>query len=210
MPLNERQLAVIEAFRHAWKGYKEFAWGHDELKPISKSFNEWFGLGLTLIDALDTMWILGLKAGLCLACLFAPPSCPNQGNLEKVAGWLGSLLFSRPSPVHPPCQLRGLSLRDACLEGARRTANKRRSVWNSGIISQPEQPSPDPVWGFSFRRGCRRGRICRQMLVQAVPFLPGRRCLSFWASFPRCRVPRSPRVGLPGAQLQQRRGCQSL
>lgn len=59
--INERQAAVIEAFRHAWKGYKEFAWGHDELKPISKSFSEWFGLGLTLIDALDTMWILGLK-----------------------------------------------------------------------------------------------------------------------------------------------------
>uniref|UniRef100_A0A8C5RMU7 alpha-1,2-Mannosidase n=1 Tax=Laticauda laticaudata TaxID=8630 RepID=A0A8C5RMU7_LATLA len=62
VPLNKRQLAVIEAFHHAWKGYKEFAWGHDELKPISKTFNEWFGLGLTLIDALDTMWILGLKA----------------------------------------------------------------------------------------------------------------------------------------------------
>ncbi|XP_077161792.1 endoplasmic reticulum mannosyl-oligosaccharide 1,2-alpha-mannosidase [Paroedura picta] len=60
VPLNERQMAVIEAFRHAWKGYKEFAWGHDELKPVSKSFSEWFGLGLTLIDALDTMWILGL------------------------------------------------------------------------------------------------------------------------------------------------------
>ncbi|XP_056141761.1 mannosidase, alpha, class 1B, member 1b [Lampris incognitus] len=53
--------AVQEAFRHAWKGYKDFAWGHDELRPISKSYGEWFGLGLTLIDALDTMWILGLK-----------------------------------------------------------------------------------------------------------------------------------------------------
>ncbi|XP_063067097.1 endoplasmic reticulum mannosyl-oligosaccharide 1,2-alpha-mannosidase [Engraulis encrasicolus] len=53
--------AVREAFRHAWKGYKGFAWGHDELKPLSKSYGEWFGLGLTLIDALDTMWILGLK-----------------------------------------------------------------------------------------------------------------------------------------------------
>ncbi|XP_022607948.1 endoplasmic reticulum mannosyl-oligosaccharide 1,2-alpha-mannosidase [Seriola dumerili] len=52
---------VREAFRHAWKGYKDFAWGHDELRPISKSYSEWFGLGLTLIDALDTMWILGLK-----------------------------------------------------------------------------------------------------------------------------------------------------
>ncbi|XP_045326330.1 endoplasmic reticulum mannosyl-oligosaccharide 1,2-alpha-mannosidase-like isoform X5 [Leopardus geoffroyi] len=58
---NERQRAVIDAFRHAWTGYRKFAWGHDELKPVSRSFSEWFGLGLTLIDALDTMWILGLK-----------------------------------------------------------------------------------------------------------------------------------------------------
>uniref|UniRef100_A0A8C1H5U6 alpha-1,2-Mannosidase n=1 Tax=Cyprinus carpio carpio TaxID=630221 RepID=A0A8C1H5U6_CYPCA len=57
----DRVEAVREAFRHAWKGYKAFAWGHDELKPISKTHGEWFGLGLTLIDALDTMWILGLK-----------------------------------------------------------------------------------------------------------------------------------------------------
>ncbi|XP_072309337.1 endoplasmic reticulum mannosyl-oligosaccharide 1,2-alpha-mannosidase [Eucyclogobius newberryi] len=56
----EQQEAVREAFRHAWRGYREHAWGHDELKPVSKSHAEWFGLGLTLIDALDTMWILGL------------------------------------------------------------------------------------------------------------------------------------------------------
>ncbi|CAL8279519.1 unnamed protein product [Merluccius merluccius] len=57
----DRQEAVREAFRHAWMGYKTYAWGHDELKPVSKTFGEWFGLGLTLVDALDTMWILGLK-----------------------------------------------------------------------------------------------------------------------------------------------------
>ncbi|XP_036383218.1 mannosidase, alpha, class 1B, member 1b [Megalops cyprinoides] len=57
----KRLEAVKEAFRHAWKGYKEFAWGHDELKPVSKSYSEWFGLGLTLIDSLDTMWIMDLK-----------------------------------------------------------------------------------------------------------------------------------------------------
>ncbi|XP_051278267.1 mannosidase, alpha, class 1B, member 1b [Dicentrarchus labrax] len=58
---TSRLEAVQAAFRHAWKGYKNFAWGHDELRPLSKSYSEWFGLGLTLIDALDTMWILGLK-----------------------------------------------------------------------------------------------------------------------------------------------------
>uniref|UniRef100_A0A673ZDB8 alpha-1,2-Mannosidase n=1 Tax=Salmo trutta TaxID=8032 RepID=A0A673ZDB8_SALTR len=57
----DRLEAVRDAFRHAWKGYKEFAWGKDELRPMSKSYGEWFGLGLTLIDALDTMWILNLK-----------------------------------------------------------------------------------------------------------------------------------------------------
>ncbi|XP_006863848.1 PREDICTED: endoplasmic reticulum mannosyl-oligosaccharide 1,2-alpha-mannosidase-like [Chrysochloris asiatica] len=59
-PLNKRQKAVVDAFLHAWKGYRKYAWGHDELRPVSRSFVEWFGLGLTLVDALDTMWILGL------------------------------------------------------------------------------------------------------------------------------------------------------
>ncbi|XP_007945146.2 LOW QUALITY PROTEIN: endoplasmic reticulum mannosyl-oligosaccharide 1,2-alpha-mannosidase [Orycteropus afer afer] len=57
---NTRQKAVVDAFRHAWKGYRKYAWGHDELRPLARSFSEWFGLGLTLVDALDTMWILGL------------------------------------------------------------------------------------------------------------------------------------------------------
>ncbi|XP_076352000.1 endoplasmic reticulum mannosyl-oligosaccharide 1,2-alpha-mannosidase-like [Tachypleus tridentatus] len=60
-PTNQYQEAVVEAFKHAWKGYREHAWGHDHLKPVSKSFHDWFGVGLTLIDALDTMFIMGLK-----------------------------------------------------------------------------------------------------------------------------------------------------
>ena len=58
---NERQKAVVQAFKHAWKGYREYAWGHDELKPISRTWSEWFGVGLTLIDSLDTMLLMNLK-----------------------------------------------------------------------------------------------------------------------------------------------------
>uniref|UniRef100_UPI00358FB743 endoplasmic reticulum mannosyl-oligosaccharide 1,2-alpha-mannosidase isoform X1 n=2 Tax=Myxine glutinosa TaxID=7769 RepID=UPI00358FB743 len=58
---NQRQQAVVEAFRHAWLGYRRFAWGRDELRPVSQGYKEWFGLGLTLLDALDTMWIMGLQ-----------------------------------------------------------------------------------------------------------------------------------------------------
>lgn len=55
-----RQEAVVDAFRHAWRGYKDYAWGRDELTPVSKSSHQWFNLGLTLVDSLDTMWIMGL------------------------------------------------------------------------------------------------------------------------------------------------------
>jgi len=56
-----RQLEVINAMRHAWKGYKQYAWGHDELRPIRKSYAEWFMLGLTIVDSLDTLWLMNMK-----------------------------------------------------------------------------------------------------------------------------------------------------
>uniref|UniRef100_A0A6A7FXZ2 alpha-1,2-Mannosidase n=2 Tax=Hirondellea gigas TaxID=1518452 RepID=A0A6A7FXZ2_9CRUS len=56
-----RSEAVVAAMRHAWTGYRQFAWGHDHLKPISQEPHDWLKLGLTLIDALDTLWIMGLK-----------------------------------------------------------------------------------------------------------------------------------------------------
>ena len=58
---TDRQKAVVDAFKHAWMAYKMFAWGKDELKPVSKSNDEWFNLGLTLVDSLDTMWLMGLE-----------------------------------------------------------------------------------------------------------------------------------------------------
>ncbi|XP_048004533.1 endoplasmic reticulum mannosyl-oligosaccharide 1,2-alpha-mannosidase isoform X2 [Leguminivora glycinivorella] len=59
-PTNAKQYAVVESFRHAWKGYKTHAWGHDNLKPLSGMPSDWFSLGLTIVDALDTAFIMGL------------------------------------------------------------------------------------------------------------------------------------------------------
>lgn len=60
-PTNPQQRAVVDAFKHAWNGYKKYAWGHDNLKPVSKTYSDWFGMGLTIIDAIDTAYIMGLK-----------------------------------------------------------------------------------------------------------------------------------------------------
>ncbi|CAG0900914.1 unnamed protein product, partial [Cyprideis torosa] len=56
-----RAEAAVEMMRHAWSSYEGFAWGHDFLSPQTKSFTDWFGLGLTIVDSLDTLWLMGLK-----------------------------------------------------------------------------------------------------------------------------------------------------
>lgn len=53
---------VRQEFIHAWNGYKHYSWGHDELKPLSKSYHDWHSVSLcmTPVDALDTMILMGL------------------------------------------------------------------------------------------------------------------------------------------------------
>lgn len=49
-------------FLHAWNAYRTFAWGHDELRPLSKKPHDWYGttLLMTPVDAFDTMILMGL------------------------------------------------------------------------------------------------------------------------------------------------------
>src|SRR5882672_12601317 len=64
-PVSKPQLAskVRAEFLHAWNGYKKYAWGHDDLKPLSKTYHDWYAepLLMTPVDALDTMILMGLK-----------------------------------------------------------------------------------------------------------------------------------------------------
>lgn len=60
-PTNQRQQSVVDAFKHAWMAYKKHSWGQDELKPISKTAHSWFNLGLTIVDSLDTIYIMNLQ-----------------------------------------------------------------------------------------------------------------------------------------------------
>ncbi|KAF2760711.1 seven-hairpin glycosidase [Pseudovirgaria hyperparasitica] len=59
---REARLDVVKKeFLWAWKGYKEHAWLHDELKPVTgESKDPFAGWGATLVDSLDTLWIMGL------------------------------------------------------------------------------------------------------------------------------------------------------
>lgn len=50
----------------AWSQYRERAWGRDEIKPISGGYSSFplktHHLGLSLIEAMDTLWVMGLDS----------------------------------------------------------------------------------------------------------------------------------------------------
>src|SRR5215208_3957781 len=60
---NKKLAAEVKAeFLHAWNGYKKYAWGHDDLKPLSKTHHDWYPqpLLMTAVDSLDTMILMDL------------------------------------------------------------------------------------------------------------------------------------------------------
>jgi ER degradation enhancer, mannosidase alpha-like 2 len=63
---DEQQLAahVRTEFLHAWNNYERYAWGHDVLRPLSKTAHDWYGQSLlmTPVDALDTLILMHLDA----------------------------------------------------------------------------------------------------------------------------------------------------
>jgi ER degradation enhancer, mannosidase alpha-like 2 len=65
-PLDRAALAAqvrAEALA-SWQAYERYAWGHDELRPLSKTARDWYGesLLMTPVDSLDTLLLLGLDA----------------------------------------------------------------------------------------------------------------------------------------------------
>ncbi len=64
--MHARQVAdhVRTEFLHAWNSYERYAWGHDALRPLSKTAHDWYGQSLlmTPVDALDTLVLMNLDA----------------------------------------------------------------------------------------------------------------------------------------------------
>ena len=55
---------VRDEMAWAWANYRERAWGKDEIRPISGGYASFplkdHHLGLSLVEALDTLWLMGL------------------------------------------------------------------------------------------------------------------------------------------------------
>jgi len=102
--IDSARLATLvrEEFVHAWKGYERYAWGHDELKPLTRAPKDWHGeesLLMTPVDAFDTMLLMGLneEAEKAKALIFERLSFDKDisvKNFEITIRLLGGLLSS--------------------------------------------------------------------------------------------------------------------
>lgn len=57
-----RRDEVRAVFQRSWRSYRRFAWMQDALLPVSGGGRDQFsGWAATLVDALDTLWIMGMR-----------------------------------------------------------------------------------------------------------------------------------------------------
>uniref|UniRef100_A0A8C9TLP8 alpha-1,2-Mannosidase n=1 Tax=Scleropages formosus TaxID=113540 RepID=A0A8C9TLP8_SCLFO len=63
--VREKRDKIREMMKHAWDSYRQYGWGHNELKPLARKGHSTniFGeckMGATIVDALDTLFMMGL------------------------------------------------------------------------------------------------------------------------------------------------------
>ncbi|GME32501.1 Class i alpha-mannosidase protein [Neofusicoccum parvum] len=142
----ERLKAVKSEFLHAWTGYKEHAWLKDEVAPLSGGTQDAFGgWAATLVDSLDTLWIMGLEdefaaaAAAAVAALdLSACSLPALNVFETTIRHLGGLLAAHD-----------LSGREDLL----------RKAWQLGtmLLAAFDTPNRMPVTRWDFRRAAGGG-----------------------------------------------------
>ncbi|KAJ7061677.1 glycoside hydrolase family 47 protein [Mycena amicta] len=109
----EKREEVVKAFRHAWSAYERDAMGCDEYHPVARkgsNLTSAGGIGYTIVDALDTMMLMGLDAEYARARRWIAESLDFDRDaevslFETTIRLLGGLLSayhlaSSPSPEH--------------------------------------------------------------------------------------------------------------
>lgn len=94
-----RKQVVKSVFERCWKSYKHRAWTKDELAPISGGSKDTFGgWGATLVDSLDTLWIMGMKnefaeaVDAAIQINFGPNNFGEINMFEIIMRYLGGFL----------------------------------------------------------------------------------------------------------------------
>ncbi|KAI8352831.1 glycoside hydrolase [Choanephora cucurbitarum] len=142
MPVDRAEM-VKNAFRHAWKGYSDYAFGHDELQPMTNgttdSRNGW---GATIFDALDTMIIMGLdneynKALEHVKKTDWTKSREASKTFETNIRYLGGLLSAYDLRPNPILLQKARELADYVIMPAFDTPNRMPAAYVNPVTGRP-------------------------------------------------------------------------
>lgn len=94
-----RREEVRKLFQKNWQSYRKYAWKMDALLPLSAAGRDQFsGWAATLVDSLDTLWIMGLREEFDEAVAavaeidFGKSSTSRVNTFETTIRYLGGLL----------------------------------------------------------------------------------------------------------------------
>ncbi|XXH00422.1 t-SNARE affecting a late Golgi compartment protein 2 [Hypoxylon texense] len=149
--LRLRRLAAIEdSFKHSWNGYKKYAWGHDEIKPVTGKHKDPFGgWAATLVDTLDSLWLLGLKEDFELAVKacndidFSTTEARDINIFETTIRYLGGFLaaYELSEKQYPSLLSKATEVADLVMS-AFDTPNRMpitRFPWKEYVKGQPQR-----------------------------------------------------------------------
>lgn len=124
---ESRRQEVRSLFAKNWHKYKKHAWKHDSLQPLSGGFQDQFsGWGATLVDSLDTLWIMGFREEFDEAVAavaeidFGESTGSRVNTFETMIRYLGGLLAAYD-----------LSQREVLLQKATELGNLLYSAFNT-------------------------------------------------------------------------------
>ncbi|KAL2880527.1 hypothetical protein SGCOL_004248 [Colletotrichum sp. CLE4] len=134
----KRQKAVRDVFIRSWNSYKKFAWGRDELAPVSAGAKDTFGgWAATLVDSLDTLWIMELKdefraaANVAVKLDWANTTATSVNMFETTIRHLGGLLSAYDLSGEPALLDKAKELGDMLYMGFD-TPNRLPGFWLTG------------------------------------------------------------------------------
>lgn len=141
---------VRDAFLHAWRGYKRYAWGQDELKPLSKKGTDTFGnVGMMILDSLTTLKLLGLEEEFERAAKFVDKELSFDSADRDISVFevtiraLGGLLGAHALTGRRTFLERAEELGRRLLPALNTTSGLPRPRWN--IARQGAQASDEPT-----------------------------------------------------------------
>ena len=169
-----RRRFVQRAFKHVWDNYEKYAFGFDEIKPLTGTPSNYLGgYGCLILDSLDTLFLMGFKQQFFRAMEWVRTRLSftkdkNVSMFETTIRLLGGLLGAYSLYPDPVFLEKAKDLGDRLLLAFRWHAEDH-------IIQQPPQnkwaayggaPTPIPDW----KKQSMPPRLANESSLAVLPF----------------------------------------